>query len=125
MKRLLLLFIIMIGHLAHAEKYSYLTFEIVDGTKVSVEAQSLTLTISGATLTIEGKTFTLSNLIKMYFTDSDMTTNTGINFITDKDWTDAVEVYDLKGQKVVKNQLSKGVYVIKSSNGTCKLAVKK
>ena len=42
----------MIGTLtAHAADYTYLTFETTDGAKVSVEASSLSITISGTTLT--------------------------------------------------------------------------
>lgn len=126
MKRFLLLLTVMIGHLVtHAEEYAYLTFETVDGAKVSVSAPSLTMSISGTTLTVGEESFIFSNLTKMYFTDSDMTTTTGIKPITDREWKEALGVYDLSGRKVNKGQLPKGVYVIKSKNGTCKLVVKK
>ena len=36
---------------AQAADYTYLTFETTDGAKVSVEASSLTVAISGTTLT--------------------------------------------------------------------------
>ena len=45
--------------------YTYLTFEMTDGTKVSVATSSLTLTFSGNTLTVGSQTFTLSDLSKM------------------------------------------------------------
>ena len=52
MKKFIVLLLMMIGALAvHADNYTYLTFETTDGAKVSVEASSLSITISGTTLT--------------------------------------------------------------------------
>jgi hypothetical protein len=113
----------MIGSLtAQAADYTYLTFETTDGAKVSVEASSLTITISGTTLTAGSQSFTLSNLSKMYFSTSDETT--GIKAISAEELNEATEVYDLNGRKVQKDQLKKGVYVIKTKNGNHKIAVK-
>ncbi len=106
----------------HAEDYSYLTFETTDGAKVSVSVSSLSITISGTTLTAGGQSFTLSNLSKMYFTNSNETT--GIESLTIADWDDVTEIYDLKGNKVSKEQMQKGVYVVKSKNGTHKITVR-
>lgn len=123
MKKILLLFMTLIGGLtAQAADYTYLTFETTDGAKVSVEASSLTITISGTTLTAGTQSFTLSNLSKMYFSTSNETT--GIEAISAQNLSDATEVYDLNGRKVSKDQLKKGVYVIKSKSGTYKIAVK-
>ena len=123
MKKILLLFMTLIGGLtAQAAEYTYLTFETTDGAKVSVEASSLTITISGTTLTAGTQSFTLSNLSKMYFSTSNETT--GIEAISAQNLSDATEVYDLNGRKVSKDQLKKGVYVIKSKSGTYKIAVK-
>ena len=113
----------MIGTLtAHAADYTYLTFETTDGAKVSVEASSLSITISGTTLTAGSQKFTLSNLSKMYFSTSNETT--GIKAISAQELSDATEIYDLNGRKVQKDQLRKGVYVIKTNSGTHKIAVK-
>ena len=72
MKRISLFFAMLVGVLAvQAEEYTYLTFETMDGAKVSVSVEGLTLTISGTTLTAGSQTFTLSNLSKMYFSNSD------------------------------------------------------
>ena len=123
MKKILLLFMTLIGGLtAQAADYTYLTFETTDGAKVSVEASLLTITISGTTLTAGTQSFTLSNLSKMYFSTSNETT--GIEAISAQNLSDATEVYDLNGRKVSKDQLKKGVYVIKSKSGTYKIAVK-
>ena len=123
MKRLLFFLLMTIGTLtAHAEDYTYLTFETTDGAKVSVEASSLTITISGTTLTAGSQSFTLSNLSKMYFSSSDETT--GIETLSVSDWNEITDIYDLNGRKVSKDQMQRGVYVIKTKNGTHKIAVK-
>ena len=123
MKKKLLLFMMLIGSMAlHAEDYSYLTFETTDGAKVSVSVSSLSIIISGTTLTAGGQSFTLSNLSKMYFTNSNETT--GIESLTIADWDDVTEIYDLKGSKVSKEQMQKGVYVVKSKGGTHKITVR-
>ena len=123
MKKLIVLLLMMIGALAvHADNYTYLTFETTDGAKISVEASSLSITISGTTLTAGSQQFTLSNLSKMYFSTSNETT--GIKAISAQELSDATEIYDLNGRKVQKDQLRKGVYVIKTKSGTQKIAVK-
>jgi len=123
MKKLFLFLTLMTGMLtAQAADYTYLTFETTDGAKVSVEASSLTITISETTLTAGSQSFTLSNLSKMYFSTSDETT--GIKAISAQELSDATEVYDLNGRKVQKDQLRKGVYVVKTKNGTHKIAMK-
>ena len=123
MRKKLLLFMLFIGSMAlHAEDYTYLTFETTDGAKVSVSVSSLTITISGTTLTAGDQSFTLSNLSKMYFSSSNETT--GIESFTIVDGDDITEIYDLKGSKVSKDQMHKGVYVVKSKNGTHKITVR-
>jgi hypothetical protein len=123
MRKKLLLFMLFIGSMAlHAEDYTYLTFETTDGAKVSVSVSSLSITISGTTLTAGDQSFTLSNLSKMYFSSSNETT--GIESFTIADWDEITEIYDLKGSKVSKDQMHKGVYVVKSKNGTHKITVR-
>ena len=113
----------MMGTLGvHADSYTYLTFETTDGAKVSVEASSLTITISGTTLTAGSQSFTLSNLSKMYFSNSDETT--GIDRIDNGELTIDNEIYDLQGHKVTKAQMKKGVYIVKTKDKTYKIAVK-
>ena len=123
MRKKLLLFMLFIGSMAlHAEDYTYLTFETTDGAKVSVSVSSLSITISGTTLTAGDQSFTLSNLSKMYFSSSNETT--GIESFTIADWDEISEIYDLKGSKVSKDQMQKGVYVVKSKSGTYKITVR-
>ena len=105
-----------------AEDYPYLTFELTDGTKASVPAASLTLTISGTTLSTGSQSFTLTNLSKMYFSTTDM--STGIKSIDNGELTIDNEIYDLQGHKVTKAQMKKGVYIVKTKDKTYKIAVK-
>lgn len=123
MKKLLLFIMFLTGALsAQADGYTYLTFETTDGAKISVEVSALSITISGTTLTAGTQQFTLSNLSKMYFSSSNETT--GIESITITTLDDDAEIYDLNGRKVAKDQLKKGVYVVKSKSGNHKIAVK-
>ena len=119
-----MLLTMLVGALtAQAEDYTYLTFETTDGAKASVSvASDVTLTISGTTLTVGSQSFTLTNLSKMYFSNTDETT--GIEEITSATLDEATDIYDLQGHKVSKDQIRRGVYVIKIKQGTFKLNVK-
>ena len=108
---------------AYAEGYSFLTFETIDGAKISVPVESLTVGISGNTLTTGSKTFTLSNLSKMYFSETDETA-TGIELLTSATLDEATDIYDLQGHKVPKDKIRKGVYIVKTKDRTYKIAVK-
>ena len=120
MRTTLLLFIFIIGWLAaHAEEYPYLTFETTDGAKTSVSVESLSLTFSGTTLTAGSQTFDLSNLTKMYFSTADETT--GIETLTVDALSEMTNIYDLQGKEIRKEQMEKGVYIIKTKQGTYKI----
>lgn len=122
MKKLLLLLLMSVSVLmVQAGVYHYLTFEKTDGEKVSVDVSSLTLAIDGNTLTAGSESFTIGDLAKMYFSASDETTVTGIDPHL---LEEAVEVYDLKGNRVSKRQMADGVYVVKTKDGNCKLVKK-
>jgi len=123
MKKLLVFLMVLAGALtAQADGFSYLTFETTDGEKVSVSLESLTLSISGTTLMAGSQSFNLSNLSKMYFSENDETD--GIKSITGDALDEATEIYDLQGHKVSKDQMRKGAYIIKTKQGTYKIAVK-
>jgi len=128
MKKVLLALAVLMGTVtAQADDYSYLTFELTDGAKASVEISSLTLTISGNTLTAGDQTFTLENLNKMYFSTTDETaqgTATGISETMKADLDEATEIYDLQGHRVSRDQMRRGVYIIKSSKGTYKVNIR-
>ena len=132
MKSFILGILMMVGTLpTMAESYPYLTFELTDGTKVSVSVCSLTLTVNGTTLKAGSQTFTISNLSKMYFSSTDETSGvTAIDELTADDF-EGKEIYDLNGHKIelqITNyelpKLPRGVYIVKSKNKTCKIVVK-
>ena len=117
----------MVGVLTiQAEDYTYLTFETTDGTKTSVDVSSLPVTINldNSTLTIGNQTFVLADLSKMYFSTQSETT--GIETIDNGQWImdNSAEFYDLQGHKVSKDQLRKGVYIVKTQSRTYKMVVK-
>ena len=124
MKKIFLLLTVLIETLtANADDYTYLTFETTDGAKISVPVKDYSLTISGTTLMVDSQSFTLSNLNKMYFSTSDETT-TGIEEITVVTLEESIDIYDLRGNKVSKDQMQKGVYIVKTKNKTYKMIVK-
>ena len=132
MKSFILGILMMVGTLpTMAGNYPYLTFELTDGTKVSVSVSSLTLTVNGTTLKAGSQTFTISNLSKMYFSSTDETSGvTAIDELTADDF-EGKEIYDLNGHKIelqITNyelpKLPRGVYIVKSKNKTCKIVVK-
>ena len=126
MKKILLLFMALVGALtAQADDYAYLTFETTDGAKASVAVESLTLTISGTILTAGSQQFTLSNLAKMYFSNTDETA-TGIETIDNGQLTmdNSAEIYDLQGHKVSKSAMRKGMYIVMTNSKTYKMIVR-
>ena len=129
MKKIVLLLMTLVGGglaVQAEDTYTYLTFETTDGAKASLPVSSLTLTISGNTLTAGSESFTLSNLSKMYFSNDDQTT--AINEIdysqTDDLLSESTDIYDLQGHKISKEQMRKGIYIIKTKSKTYKMIVK-
>lgn len=124
MRKVLLSLILMMGATAvNADSYTYLTFELTDGSKASVSVSSVSLNFSGTTLTVGNETYTLTNLSKMYFTTSDQTT-TGIESVTTETLNEAAEIFDLNGHKVQKSEMKNGVYIVKTKTGTHKMIVR-
>ena len=74
------------------------------------------------TMLVGTQSFTLSNLSKMYFSNTDETT--GISEVMRAELDEATEIYNLQGHKVSKDQMRRGVYVIKTKQGTFKLNVR-
>lgn len=123
MKKIVIIMMALVGALTvQAEEYAYLTFETTDGAKASVDVSSLTLTVSGNTLTAGSQTFTLSNLSKMYLSNTSETT--AIEEITTATLDEAADIYDLQGHKVTKEQMKRGVYIVKTKSKTYKMIVK-
>lgn len=125
LKILLLLLLFMMGVIrGQADTNNrYLTFELMDGAKVSVLMSSdVSLSFKGTTLFIGSETFVLVNLKRLYFSSSDDTT-TDISVSNMVRNEDIEAIFDLKGQKVNRGQMRRGIYIIKSKNGTFKLNV--
>ena len=127
MKKFILLLVAFVGVLTiQASDYTYLTFETTDGAKTSVDISSLPVTINldNSTLTIGDQTFVLADLSKMYFSTQSETT--GISQIEngELETDNSADFYDLQGHKVSKDQLRKGVYIVKTQSRTYKMVVK-
>lgn len=120
------LFMTLLGTLtAQAADYPYLTLELTDGSKASVSVTSdVILAFSGTTLTVGSESFTLTNLSKMYFSTSDETSVTGISTLDTTDDNEIVAIYDLKGNKISREQMRRGVYIIKTKKGTSKVTIR-
>ena len=115
----------LLGTAAMADDFHYLTFETTDGAKASVEISALSMTIDGTTLVAGNQTFPLSNLSKMYFSVSDETTSsTGIRQLDNLNLQEILAIYDLQGHKIDKEQMKKGVYIVKTQGGTYKIVSK-
>lgn len=122
MRKILFILFVMMGAYSYASDYPYLTFETTDGSKASFASSGLEMTISDNVLTVGQKSFTISNLTKMYFSESDMTS--GVHEINAAEITDDMEIYDLRGNKVRKDLMTNGIYLIRDKNATYKIAVK-
>ena len=58
----------------------------------------------------------------MYFSDTDETT--GIEEMTSDVLDEAISIYDLQGHQIDKEQMRKGVYIVKTKSKTQKILVK-
>lgn len=120
--------------MAQADDYPYLTFLDTNGTEQSVVATGLVITFSDGQMNAtdnNGKvtTISLSDLKKMYFSSATSAIDsTG----TEEEAKDSeVEVFTLAGNSLgkyedirqAKTALQKGVYVVKRSHQTLKIAV--
>lgn len=106
---------------ANCNSSTYLTFETTDGARVSVEMASVKLTFSGTTLMIVTESFPISNLKKIYFSASDESGSTGIESVKTEIINESVAIYDLKGYQVTKEQMKRGVYIVKAKDRTYKM----
>ena len=127
MKKFILLLVAFVGVLTiQASDYTYLTFETTDGAKTSVDISSLPVTINldNSTLTIGDQTFALADLSKMYFSTQSETTGISEELIVNSEEFATATIYDLQGHKVSKDQVRKGVYIVKTQSKTHKMVVK-
>ena len=123
---------VLIGMSVSAEDYNYLTFETSSGTTTSVALSNLKITFANGKLvavnSATSTTLTLSELSKMYFSN---TSSTGIESVGTSTTT-SVKVYTVTGMFIgefasvneATQNLKKDVYVVKADDKTFKIAVK-
>lgn len=135
MKPLFSALLLLAAQTASAELYDYpyMAFQTADGTVKTVPVSSLSLAITDgkliATSGDETESFTLTNLSKMYFT-----TSAEVTKVKNPEKADSseVEVTSLAGipcgtfpsVEAARQSLPAGMYIVKSSKATLKIAVK-
>lgn len=125
MKKQIMTMMVMIASVtaqAENDDYPYLTFETADGAKTSISTASLTINIQDGKLMAGSMELTLADLSKMYFSTSDETT--GIKEVNTTTLDESADIYDLLGRKVTKDQMRRGIYVVKTKSGIRKVRVK-
>lgn len=132
-KLLLLIGTCLSGVMAHADSYPYLTFQKSDGTMVSMEVASLTMTFSDGKLIASNGTdsqeLAVDDLLKMYFSENDVT---GIQNVDISDSDGEVEVFSLQGisygqfstLQSFRNTAESGVYIVKANGKAQKIMVR-
>ena len=110
-----------------AADYNYLVFTLTDGTTQSITASNLTFQFADGNLTAtsgsQTLTIALASLAKMEFSN-DSTTDIHIVDRSALAIDENADIYDLQGRKVTREQMKRGVYVIKTKNGTHKVNVR-
>ena len=105
-----------------ADDFKYLILESNDGTTYSMSAMGLTLTFSdGNLVSSDGTTVPLSSLTKMYFSET-----SGISTVPSTSSDSRVTVYTISGIQTgtfndmtsAVSNLSKGLYIIKQTDGS-------
>lgn len=114
---------------AQAAEYQYLTIEKSDGTATSLTAIGLNIAYSSTQLTAtngtETATLALSEVSRMYFSNTKADTATGISTAVNSTTAQETEVYDLSGHRLPQGTaLRKGVYIVKENGKTRKVTVK-
>ena len=110
-----------------ADEYGYMVFTLNDGTTQSITTEGLSLNFGNGKLTATSGTSTLTiqleDLKKMAFSSENVT---GIETIGNTLATidSQADIYNIRGQKVTKDQLEKGVYIVKTKDKTYKVIVK-
>ncbi|MBM6993574.1 MAG: hypothetical protein I3J02_09990 [Prevotella sp.] len=115
------------------ETYDYLAFQTTDGTEQTVSVDQLKIIFVDSKLVVTNastnQSYSLSDLSKMYFTNTPVT---GISDVEIADDNTSVEVFNTSGISMgtfadlsaARASLSKGIYIVKSSVKTYKIAVK-
>lgn len=108
-----------------AEEYGYMVFTLNDGSTQSIAAKELSMSFTGGNLTAKSGTSTLTipltDLKSMIFSNDEAS---GIGQVDSKTTDNVTGIYNLQGHKVTKEHLRKGVYMVKTQNGTHKMTIK-
>lgn len=110
-----------------ADGYGYMVFTLTDGSMQSIAANGLNLSFGNGKLTATSGTeivaIPLESLQSMAFSKEGLT---GIQPIDYGQLTidDSTEIYNLRGQKVSKEQMQRGIYIVKTKERTYKMIVK-
>ena len=120
------LFLTIVSLAVHADDFRYMAFQASDGTTRTVSLDGLKISFEGETLIAtagsEEVSVSLSNLAKMFFTDTPAGIDTPTVPGTD---ADDVVVYNLQGMCVGRLQAQpKGIYIVKLNGQTRKVTVK-
>lgn len=135
MKRLLITLIVFAALVfsVQAGDYTYLTFRSNDGTEISFSVDNLNITFSNGQLVVvnneTNQTLSLSDLNKMYFTNSAVT---NIEETMPSEGDTDVEVFTTTGVSMgifnslshARQTLMMGVYIVKQSGKIYKIAIK-
>lgn len=128
MKKMFLMGVLMsFASSTKAADFSYMVFTLNDGSTQSIGALGLSLSFSDGRLTaINGAdtlVIPLENLKKMEFSNDG---TAGIGTIDSARLTigDDALIYDLQGRQVTKEQMRKGVYIVKTKDKTWKVSFK-
>ena len=109
MKRLLITLVIFaaIGHSVQAGDFTYLTFQSIDGKEISFSVSQLKITFTNSAVT---------NIEK----DQPIADEAGVEVFT----TAGVNMGRFSSLSQAKQALSMGVYIVKQSDKTYKIAIK-
>lgn len=115
---------------ANADNYNFLTVQKNDGTAVSFHSTGLTITFADGNLIAsqggQQTTLALTSLSKMFFSLTSDVQNLSA------DAAETGDVFDLQGRciaskirlKDLRNQLPKGIYIVKNGQKAVKITVK-
>lgn len=123
-KRLLTMSVLaaLSGHLM-ADEFGYMVFTLNDGTMKSITASGLTLSFTDGNLSAKSGNNELTiplNSLKVMAFSKNCVTAIGETMAYD----DSEEIYDLKGHRVTRAEMRKGVYIIKTKNRTYKVNIR-
>ncbi len=133
MKKIMMVFAALMvwGGMLHAQTYDYLTFQTTNGALHSVKAAGLVISFADGQMNAqagsETLTLSLSDLTRMYFSDTDGVDMTHFENTTapiDVFGTDGRQMGTYQGMDAVRTGLKPGAYILKTAGKTLKMMVK-